>query len=120
MTTTLYAITFDCHDAEEQAKFWAKVFNRAVDEGASSDFASIGLGDDATTRPHWMFMKVPEGKSSKNRVHLDIATTDLEAEVERILALGASRIADRSEGGLRWSTLADPEGNEFDVAIADE
>ena len=52
----------------------------------------------------------------KNRVHVDLGTADLESELKRLAGLGATHIADLDEGGTRWTTLADPEGNEFDVA----
>jgi predicted enzyme related to lactoylglutathione lyase len=112
MSVSLYAVTFDCADAAELARFWSAVLERPVDEGASADVASIALGDQ---QPHWYFMKVPEDKMVKNRVHADLVTADLAAEVERIVALGAAEQADYHDGGYRWVTLLDPEGNEFDV-----
>ena len=51
----------------------------------------------------------------KNRVHVDLGTADLDAELQRLAGLGATHLADLDEGGTRWTTLADPEGNEFDV-----
>ena len=112
MSVSLYAVTFDCADATELARFWSAVLECPVDEGASADVASITLGDQL---PHWYFMKVPEGKTVKNRVHADLVTGDLAAEVTRIVALGATEQADYHEGGYQWATLLDPEGNEFDV-----
>jgi predicted enzyme related to lactoylglutathione lyase len=54
----------------------------------------------------------------KNRVHLDLATTDSEAESARLLELGAAKLRDITEDGrLRWTTFADPEGNEFDLIV---
>jgi predicted enzyme related to lactoylglutathione lyase len=117
MSVSLYAVTFDCADAAELARFWSAVLERPVDEGASPDVASIALGDQ---QPHWYFMKVPEGKTVKNRVHADLVTTDLPAEVQRIVALGATEQADYDEGGYQWATLLDPEGNEFDVVTSGE
>lgn len=61
-----------------------------------------------------MFIQVPEEKSVKNRVHLD-NTDDREAEVARLISLGAAHIHDKTEWGMTWTTLADPEGNEFCV-----
>jgi hypothetical protein len=51
----------------------------------------------------------------KNRLHLDLVSRTFEAETERLLALGATRIRDVTQGSARWTTLADPEGNEFDL-----
>jgi hypothetical protein len=65
-----------------------------------------------------LFQRVPEGKTVKNRVHLDLQPTDRtrDEEVERLLGLGASLVADhRRPDGTGWATLADPEGNEFCV-----
>jgi predicted enzyme related to lactoylglutathione lyase len=63
-------------------------------------------------------MRVPEAKTAKNRVHVDLAVADLPAAVERIVALGATRLGDFDEAGFRWTTLRDPEGNEFDVVAS--
>jgi predicted enzyme related to lactoylglutathione lyase len=63
----------------------------------------------------WLFIKVPEGKTAKNRLHIDFGTADREAEVARLLTFGAQRIGDHDEWGAVWTTLADVEGNEFCV-----
>jgi predicted enzyme related to lactoylglutathione lyase len=84
-------------------------------EGASEGFAAIGLQDPPNLRPHWMFIKVPEGKSAKNRFHPDLIAADLEAEVKRLIGVGAVRKRAFDENGARWVTMLDPEGNEFDV-----
>jgi predicted enzyme related to lactoylglutathione lyase len=111
-TTTLAAITFDCADAKSLAEFWSAVLARPVDDGADADYATIP-GD-----PMLAFTTVPEPKQAKNRVHVDLVAEDLEAEVDRVIALGARRLGDFDESGERWTTLADPEGNEFDIAAA--
>jgi len=71
------------------------------------------MGDP--TRNEFMFIQVPEGKEVKNRVHLDFDfdSDDIAGEVARVTALGATHIHDKAEYGLTWTTLADPEGNEF-------
>ena len=66
--------------------------------------------------PTWLFAKVPESKTAKNRMHVDLAAPDHEAEVARLVALGATRVADMEEWGYEWTVLQDPEGNEFCVA----
>jgi predicted enzyme related to lactoylglutathione lyase len=119
VSTTLYAITFDCDDPREVAKFWAAVFDSNVDGGASDDFASIALGDNGTAPTHWLFNRVPESKQTKNRVHVDLVSHDRAREVKRLIKLGATHLAEIDEGGSQWTTLADPEGNEFDVIAAD-
>ena len=94
------------------ARFWAAVLERPLPEETMEGYVVL----DGT--PAWSFFTVPEPKSSKNRVHVDLAVPDLAKEVDRILALGATKLGDFDEAGFRWTTLADPEGNEFDVVAA--
>jgi hypothetical protein len=115
MTIRLHAVTFDCADAAVLGGFWAQALGQELDPGAGEQFASIGLHDSGRTGTRWCFAQVPEGKSTKNRMHPDLITTDLEAEVERLVGLGATWKADVKLGSMRWTTLLDPEGNEFDV-----
>ena len=115
MTIRLHAVTFDCADAAVLGEFWAQALGEELDPGAGKQFASIGLRDPDRTEPRWCFAQVPEGKSAKNRMHPDVITADLEAEVERLVGLGATWKADLKPGTMRWTTLLDPEGNEFDV-----
>ena len=112
MSVNLFAVTFDCVNAAELAGFWSAVLERPVDDGATAEMASIAPRGDG---PHWYFAQVPEGKAVKNRMHPDLTTPDLTAEVQRIVGLGAKTAAEFDEGGFRWATLLDPEGNEFDV-----
>ena len=114
MSATEFAITLDCANAADLAAFWSQVLGRPVDPGATEGFAAIGLGGGNGGRPAWMFHKVPETKKAKNRAHVDLVTADLAAEADRVVGLGASRLADLEENGVRWTTLADPAG----VAIA--
>jgi predicted enzyme related to lactoylglutathione lyase len=119
MTSSIGALTFDCDDAQILSAFWSGVLGATVDPDESEAgpyFQSIGRSNTGWPGPILMFMKVPEGKSAKNRVHLDLSTTDVEAEVARLLELGASQIHHKQESGIEWTTLADPEGNEFCVA----
>ena len=68
---------------------------------------------------HLLFFKVPEPKTVKNRMHLDIHADDIEAEAERLVGLGATRVEGPiAEWGERWIVLADPEGNELCVCSA--
>jgi predicted enzyme related to lactoylglutathione lyase len=111
----LAQVVFDCNDAAALAGFWSEVLGRPVDADASGFFASIGRGGDG---PGFFFIKVPEPRTGKNRVHVDLATPDYETEVDRVIGLGAKRVGDFDEYGTRWTTLADPEGNVFDIAGA--
>ena len=105
-------ITVDCSNVTAVAAFWSAALQRPVDS-QSEDVAEIpGTGTGSTG---WLFIRVPEGKTAKNRLHIDFGSPDREAEVARLLALGARRIGDHDEWGAVWTTLADVEGNEFCV-----
>ena len=115
MTSSLLALTFDCGDAAALATFWSRVLGREVDADASGGFASIGMSSASASNPAWFFIAVPEGKAGKNRFHPDLVATGFDEEVARVVGLGATKVADIEEGGHHWVTLADPEGNEFDI-----
>jgi hypothetical protein len=108
-------VVVDCGDPGNVARFWASALEREI-AGSGDGWASLP-GD-----PHLFFVQVPEGKTVKNRWHLDWDSHDREADVQRLIGLGATRLADHTdeEMGLEWTTLADPEGNEFCVLRADE
>jgi predicted enzyme related to lactoylglutathione lyase len=106
---SIAAITFDCADALALGTFWSAVLGRTLADDSSADYANV------PGSPPLMFFPVPEGKTAKNRLHLDIAVDDLAAEVDRLIGLGAKRLGDFDESGFVWTTLADPEGNEFDL-----
>jgi hypothetical protein len=128
MTVKIACITFDCADALTVARFWSAALDRPLDPNASSDFASIGFAGRRDTvgwtqverndDPTWMFARVPEPKTAKNRVHLDLMAPDPDAEIARLVELGGTRVADKEEYGYTWTLMADPEGNEFDLAKA--
>jgi predicted enzyme related to lactoylglutathione lyase len=118
MSVTFFSVSLDCADAGKLADFWSQVLDRPVDEGGSADFAAIGMADGGASGPVWMFHRVPEAKQAKNRVHIDFLAAGLEDEVQRVLTLGATHLGDVDEGGYQWATLADPEGNEFDIVAA--
>lgn len=118
MSVTFFSVSIDCRDAGKLADFWSRVLDRTADEGGTQDFATIGMSGDAGGQPVWMFHRVPEDKQAKNRVHVDFITSELQEEVERLLALGATHVRDVDEGGYQWATLTDPEDNEFDVVAA--
>lgn len=116
MPLRLANVTFDAADPPALAAFWAAALGHPidpVDPKAAGFFASID--SQAKDRPTWLFLKVPEDKAAKNRVHVDLEADDREAEVTRLVALGATRVADHQEWGMVWTVLTDPEGNEFCV-----
>ncbi len=115
MTTHVGAVTFDCSNAKELADFWSGVLELPVDGSRQppNEFFARILPSEERPGPALMFIKVPEGKEVKNRVHLDLDSEDRESDVERLVGLGATVVHDKDEWGMRWTTLTDPEGNEF-------
>jgi hypothetical protein len=111
-TPSVAAITFDCADALVVGRFWAAALDRTLPEDATSEYVLL------PGEPTWAFAAVPEPKLAKNRVHVDLDVADLPMGVERLVALGATRLGEFDEQGYRWTTLADPEGNEFDIVAA--
>jgi predicted enzyme related to lactoylglutathione lyase len=109
------SVTVDSRDPYAQAKFWSTVFDTPMspDDFPGDPEASVDIGQG----PHMLFVQVPEEKSVKNRVHIDLEPDGpRDEEVARILALGATMVADRRQpDGRGWAVLADPEGNEFCV-----
>jgi hypothetical protein len=127
MPITIASVTFDCADALTVAGFWSAALDRPLDPKASSEFATIGFAGrrdtagwaaDQAGQHTWMFVKVPEPKAAKNRIHLDLMTADPEADVARLVGLGATRVRDMEEYGYTWIVMTDPEGNEFCIARA--
>ena len=114
MNISAYAVVFDCGNAGKLAQFWSTVLGRPVDSDPSEEFASIGPGRGGAA-PSLVFTRVPEVKTVKNRVHLDLTVAALDDEVERVIAAGAREAGRFEEDGSRWVTLTDPDGNEFDL-----
>ncbi len=115
MSTSLVAVAIDCAHAPAVARFWADVLGRQVAEGSTSQHVILLPGDGGTGGPRITFNKVPEPKTVKNHVHLDLISDTFDAETERLLSLGARRLRDLQRDRARWTTFADIEGNEFDL-----
>jgi glyoxalase superfamily protein len=117
MTARVGNITIDCADALVVGEFWSLALGRPLDRGGSSAWCAIGSSDAERAEPAWFFERVPEAKSAKNRMHVDLIDPDPKA-VERLVGFGATVVADHQigEGGHRWTVLRDPEGNEFCVS----
>ena len=97
------------------ARFWADVLGRQVAEDSTSEHAVLLPGNGDTSWPRITFNKVPEPKTVKNRVHLDLISDTFDAETERLQSLGARRLRDLQRDKSRWTTFADIERNEFDL-----
>jgi hypothetical protein len=116
MTLGFGQVVIDSQRADDIASFWSALLERPVMDGANQFFAMIPASEDRSF-PALMFLAVPEPRQGKNRVHLDLVATDIQAEVERAISLGATKVAEFDEYGTRWTTMTDPEGNVFDVGL---
>jgi len=122
MTSKFTDLAIDCADPSGLAGFWCAVLDyevQDVDDGIvtiGSPMAADDKNQPGPVPPTLTFAQVPEGKTVKNRVHLDVNPTDREQyeEVRRLLDLGARHL-DVGQGDVSWVVLADPEGNEFCV-----
>ncbi|MFF8603035.1 VOC family protein [Streptomyces sp. NPDC015232] len=115
MSSLVRHVTIDCSDAYALASFWAGVLDATLSEDDRPGDPEALL---ETPGAGLLFIRVPEKKTVKNRVHLDLQPQDRtrDEEVERVLALGATLVDDqRRPDGTGWVVLADPEGNEFCV-----
>ena len=110
----MHHIVIDAHDLGTLAGFWAAALHWRV---LSSREREVVVGPDDAAPVGLCFMPSPDGKVVKNRVHLDLTTEadDREAEIERLISLGARRVDIGQTGDESWDVLADPEGNEFCV-----
>ncbi len=116
MAVRFTELVVDCRDPAEVAAFWAAVLGWPAQQYQQSDGEVWEVAGPSGTGPSLVFVPVPEPKSAKNRLHLDLnpVGADQAAEVERLVGLGA-RPADVGQGDQRWVVLADVEGNEFCV-----
>jgi catechol 2,3-dioxygenase-like lactoylglutathione lyase family enzyme len=140
--STPFQLCVDCADPHRLAAFWADALGyeveddtasvrRMIDAGYATEADTVVLPDGRRVwpdvacsdrsgdgRPRVLFQKVPEPKTVKNRLHLDlhVGPDDRDATVERLLGLGATRIGEGRQGPHSWVVLADPEGHEFCVA----
>ena len=136
-----FQVTIDCSAPHELADWWAEALGwqveaqdeafirRMVETGAASEDdtaqhrgalvwkVGAALTSPDPGRPRVLFQVVPEAKSVKNRLHFDVrvGADRREAEVARLIGLGATELWRGSQGPYEWVTLADPEGNEFCV-----
>lgn len=112
-------LVLDCSDREKLAEFWRDALDYRIHYSRASH--AVLVPRDGTAPP-LVLQQVPEPKSGKNRMHLDIVTDEVEPEVARLEALGARRLHDgvQTAGQTRWVTMADPENNEFYVCAGVE
>jgi predicted enzyme related to lactoylglutathione lyase len=111
----IHEITFDARDPHALAAFWGALLEREIRPGDMPQDDSV-LVIPTEGQPGLLFLRVPEGKTAKNRIHFDLWPTrsKRDEQVERAIGLDAVVLADqRREDGTGWVVFADPEGNEF-------
>lgn len=127
-----YSIVIDCTNHRAQAQWWAEALGYTVvfesDDEAVVMPQWVATEGDVNTLEEWriqpqglVFVPVSDEKRRKNRIHIDLAphtTQDRDAEIRRLMAMGARR-ADTGQGSnATWTLLSDPEGNEFGILSA--
>ena len=127
MAVRWYSVVVDCHDVRAQARWWADALGwKAVYESDDEVVLVPQHASEELVRatpweqvpPGLVFGTVPEGKTVKNRLHFDLAphtSDDRDAEIARLIGMGATRVDVGQSGTESWDVLADPEGNEFCV-----
>jgi hypothetical protein len=112
MGSRWYTVVVDATDPARLGRWWAEVLDYRLLYEAPDE---VVIGRDENTYPGLVFVLVPESKSGKNRLHIDLNPDDREAEVERLVNMGARRVDVGQGEEASWVVLADPEGNEFCV-----
>jgi len=111
----IHELTFDTRDPHALAAFWGALLEREIRPGDMPQDDSV-LVMPTPGQPGLLFLRVPEGKTAKNRIHFDLwpTSTKRDEQVERAIKLGAVVLDDfRRDDGTGWVVFADPEGNEF-------
>jgi hypothetical protein len=127
MALRWYTVVVDCHDVAAQSAWWADALGwKPVYESPDEvvlvpAYATPELIDSMPwdrVPPGLVFVPVSEGKTVKNRLHIDLAphsSDDRDAEIARLLSMGATRVDVGQHAEATWDVFADPEGNEFCV-----
>ena len=121
MTALVRHITFDTappHEPYDLCEFWGRLLGLPVHPGDAPGDDEVAL-DVPEGQLTLLFVRVPEAKTMKNRIHLDLEPVQRrDEEVARVLELGATIVDDRRNGGRGWVVFADPAGNEFCVEVS--
>ncbi len=127
-------LTFDAQDPPALATFWGLVLGyveqppppgfdsweafAAANNIPPEDMGNYGaVIDPDGVGPRLLFLKVPEGKTAKNRLHMDVHVPDRQAHVSKLVEAGGTERETRTEMGVEWTVMEDPEGNVFCVAV---
>ena len=120
MSIRIQCLDIDSADPIALGRWWAEVLGWRITQEADDETAlepPAGSPEDGVV-PDLLFLKVPDAKSVKNRLHLDLRPTDQVAEVQRLIAMGARKVDIGQGDDVSWVVMADPEGNEFCVLRA--
>ncbi|WP_229072187.1 VOC family protein [Actinoplanes sp. DH11] len=104
-------VVVDAEDPAQLARWWGEALGYVI---VNEEPGEVEIRRTPDERPGLLFVPVPEGRTGKNRLHLDLRPDDQATEVERLVGMGARPI-DIGQGDVGWVVLADPEGNEFCV-----
>jgi hypothetical protein len=125
MAVRWYSTVIDAHDPQSLARWWADALGWQVvhDTAEEAVIVPAHASEELVRSTPWeqvppglVFVAVPDDKATKNRVHLDLAphtSDDRDAEIARLLGIGATRVDVGQDAGASWDVFADPEGNEF-------
>src|ERR1700741_301697 len=105
------SILFDSRDPDKSAEWWAEAVGGQLTPYMPGEFVAV----EREPGPKLLFQKVPDPTPGKNRIHVDFAAADVDAEIKRLVELGASEEGRHSMGPVAWGVLVDPDGNAFCV-----
>jgi len=109
-------ICVDANDIHALASWWSQALGWPAEP---TDDGDVALRAPAGAGPDWLFLPVPDDRVVKNRIHFDFTPDDQQAEVDRLIGLGARHVDIGQSGEEGWVVLADPEGNEFCILAAE-
>jgi len=111
-------LILDCNDLDREAEFWSAAL-RYQEVHREEPYLVLMAQDGDDSGLVLQLQRVPEPKTGKNRLHLDLHVDQVEPEVDRLVGLGARPLSDATvASGFRWRVMADPEGNEFCICAA--
>jgi predicted enzyme related to lactoylglutathione lyase len=116
MAIQLSNIVVDCAEPQKLAEFWVQALHFELKGG---DEQYVFIANPTKGGAHILFQKVAEPRTTKNRVHFDLHTNKRDEEVERISALGATKVTEHEQYTTKWTVMSDPEGNEFCIVQDD-
>jgi predicted enzyme related to lactoylglutathione lyase len=111
MALNVESITFDTTDPDKAAEWWAQAAGGQLTPYVPGEYVAV----ERQPGPKLLFQKVADPTPGKNKIHLDFSAADVDAEVQRLVDLGATENGRHSMGPVAWVVLTDPEGNAFCV-----